>query len=196
MHNVPLSEWMGLKSGQGHTYFHLLVFPVALWEFFLVPICRTALKVHQNSAISLAAVCSWQLLLQKTEQRWKWKWNRFLMVTRAPSISCLFVCLFLADGLVLTHPTQHTRTGLGWIQLLTTVPIRTAVCNEPRRVWPIWNLLQEFQRAATAERTVGTAVLKRTWFRRRALTTQRTHEIWFVSVKNPVIHNHSGPLSV
>lgn len=134
MHNVLLSVWMGLRTGQGHRYFYLLVFPMALWEFFLALICGTALKVHQNPAMEVEM----KKIFNGQKSSFDLEWSVFL-----------FVCLFLADGLVLTHPTQHIQTGLARIQLLTTVQIRTTVCNEPRRAWPNLNVLQEFQQAPT-----------------------------------------------
>lgn len=104
MHNVPQSVWMGLKTCAGPHIFCLLVLPTALWEIFLVPICGTALKVHQGPAILLLfAVCSCRC--KKIQHGWKRKlnWWSFFHLERF-----LFVCFFLV--MVWSWLTRHGTT--------------------------------------------------------------------------------------
>lgn len=142
MHNVLLSVWMGLKTrAVTHIFFfYLLVLPMALWEFFLVPICGTAqgawkpghvAGLQQHCSNSLQCCCKRRRrALSKKQNRGgvKWKLNGPLIAIRVPSIWAgelfvsLFVCDFLCgDGLMLTHSTQHIQTGSTWILQLTTV---------------------------------------------------------------------------
>lgn len=131
MHNVPQSVWMGLNTCAGTHIFCLLVLPTALWEIFLVPICGTALKVHQGPAILLVfAVCSCRCKKNTARMEVEIK----LMAFNGHNLESffhlerfLFVWFFFGDGLILTHPTRHIQTGFTWIQLLTTVQIRTTV---------------------------------------------------------------------
>lgn len=112
MHNVPQSVWMGLNMCAGTHIFCLLVLPTALWEIFLVPICGTALKVHQGPAILLVfAVCSCRC--KKIQHGRKWKLNWWLLmaiilkVSSIWSIFCLVGFFLMMDWSWLTrHSTS------------------------------------------------------------------------------------------
>lgn len=173
MHNVPQSVWMGLNTCAGTHIFCLLVLPTALWENFLVPICGTALKVHQGPAILLVfAVCSSRC--KKIQHGWKWKLNWWLLmaiilkVSSIWSVFCLFGFFWWwsdPDSPDTAHPNR--------IHLNST----TDNCANQDNSFVINLDVSDLFGTYCS----NSDVQKNHLLRRQTDTTQRTHEIWSVS---------------